>query len=206
MQFDDVLNEQRRSIYEKRRGLLLGDREKLDEFLESLINEHEPTQMLVDEKKQVLGEEEFYKIFRRMYLQAMDMLWVEHLEMMDYLRSSVNLRAYGQRDPLVEYKREGLILFKEMNESIEGNVLKLLPGIAAGAYVREQQKLREVHREAQAAGGGNKSSGVQTPIKKSQEDKVGRNDPCPCGAINANTGKVYKYKKCGMIDAPHHKE
>jgi len=200
LQFDDVLNEQRRSIYEKRRKILLGERETLDEYLESLISGHEPTQKLVDEKKQILGDEEFYKIFRRMYLQAMDMLWVEHLEMMDYLRGSVNLRAYGQRDPLVEYKKEGLVLFQEMTESIEENVLKLLPGIAAGAYVREQQKLKEVHRQAQAAGGGDKSDRASTPIVKREEDKIGRNDPCPCGTINPSTGKVYKYKK------PHHKK
>jgi preprotein translocase subunit SecA len=205
LQYDDVLNEQRRSVYKKRKDILLGEKDVLDGYLDEIILDDEKTQALVDEKKDLLGEEEFYKVINRMFLQAIDMLWVEHLEMMDYLRSSVNLRAYGQRDPLVEYQREGLRLFQEMEESFNENVLKLLPGIGAGAYQREQQKLREIHKEVQAVGGESKGENNSRPIKKTAGEEIGRNDPCPCGAVNPETGKVYKYKKCGLVNAPHHK-
>jgi preprotein translocase subunit SecA len=188
LQYDDVLNEQRKSVYKKRREILTGGNEILDGFLEEVALGDENTSKLIDEKKNLLREEEFYKVVRRMFLQSMDVLWVEHLEMMDYLRSSVNLRAYGQRDPLVEYKNEGLRLFKEMQEILNSNILNLLPGIGAGAYVREQQKLEEIHKQAQAVGSDSDDNGGKT-IHKTPEQNIGRNDPCWCGS-----GK--KFKKC----------
>ena len=199
LQFDDVLNEQRRSVYQRRREILTGGDDKLQEHLDLVVAGDKKTEELVKEKKELLGEEEFYKVLRRMSLQAIDMLWVEHLEMMDYLRSSVNLRAYGQRDPLVEYKKEGLRLFREMEESFDDNILKLLQGIGAGAYMREQQKLKEVHKEAQAIGGKDKGDGDSRPARKSADEEVGRNDPCPCGS-----GK--KYKKCGYLNTEEHQQ
>ena len=122
------------------------------------------------------------------------MFWVEHLEVMDHTRSSVNLRAYGQRDPLVEYKKEGLRLFKEMNNAMREQVARLIPHITPtveGAPVAsntapDTSKLREVHEQAQVIGQG---SGTSTDKPISTEPEVGRNDPCPCGS-----GK--KYKKC----------
>jgi len=197
LQFDDVLNEQRRSVYGRRKEILSGKKDILDKHLEAVILGDGRTEGIINEKKALLGQEEFYKTLKRMFLQAIDMLWVEHLEMMDYLRSSVNLRAYGQRDPLVEYKKEGLILFQEMQESFDENILKLLPGIGAGAYQREQQKLQEIHREAQRIGGGNKGESSPRPVTKSSSDEIGRNDPCPCGS-----GK--KYKKCGYLNTEEH--
>jgi preprotein translocase subunit SecA len=68
----------------------------------------------------------YYPTVRRMFLQTIDLLWVDHLEAMEYLRSSVNLRAYGQRDPLVEYKKEGLRLFQGMEEAYRSRVLELV--------------------------------------------------------------------------------
>ena len=68
----------------------------------------------IEAKINELGAETFRNLFRRLSLQMIDTLWVEHLEVMSYTRSSVNLRAYGQRDPLVEYRKEGIRLFKEM--------------------------------------------------------------------------------------------
>jgi preprotein translocase subunit SecA len=117
------------------------------------------------------------------------MYWVEHLEVMDYTRSSVNLRAYGQRDPLVEYKKEGLRLFKEMGAAMRGQVMRVLPNITPvvnGVPVGQNGQLKEVHENASVISAGDGSSNVQT-VKK--EPEVGRNDPCPCGS-----GK--KYKKC----------
>jgi preprotein translocase subunit SecA len=189
LQYDDVLNEQRKSVYKKRREILFGDKEVLDKYLDEVILDDEKVRVEVDEKRTLLAEEEFYKIISRMFLQAIDMLWVEHLEMMDYLRSSVNLRAYGQRDPLVEYQKEGLRLFKEMEDSLNERILSLLPGIGIGAYQREQQKLQEVHSNAQSIDGGDKEEDTSRPIKKTEQEKIGRNEPCWCGS-----GK--KFKKC----------
>ena len=119
---------------------------------------------------------------------------------MDYMRSSVNLRAYGQRDPLTEYKREGLRLFKEMEESIESQILRIIPQIQVDTVLKvENTDLRETREGAEALT-------AEKAVSVSGGDEVGRNDPCPCGAVNPETGEVYKYKKCGMINAPHHKK
>ncbi len=137
---------------------------------------------------------------RIVLLQAIDMYWVEHLEVMDYTRSSVNLRAYGQRDPLVEYKKEGLRLFKEMQAAMRGQIVKVLPhivptvnGVPADA---ERKNLKEVHENAQIIGAGDGST--QAPSTK-KDSEAGRNDPCPCGS-----GK--KYKNCGMKETEEHRK
>lgn len=111
-------------------------------------------------------------------LQIIDMFWVEHLEMMDYMRSSVRLRAYGQRDPLVEYKNEGLRMFRQMEESIKRTTEEMVKRAGAEAQISNSQFPASTQ-------GGLISN--QTPNIKYQN--IGRNDPCPCGS-----GK--KYKKC----------
>ncbi len=201
LEYDDVLNFQRKTVYERRRKVLVGGIESVKEKLAEIASD-ENSAKIIAEKISTLGEEEFYRIARIIMLQAIDMFWVDHLEMMDYLRGSVNLRAYGQRDPLVEYKKEGLRLFKDMQEAINAQVLELLPHIGAGAFQQEEQKLKETEKSMKIAGGGEGKSDNASVVKKSE---VGRNDSCPCGAINPETGKVYKYKNCGMINAPYHK-
>ncbi|MEI6190853.1 MAG: preprotein translocase subunit SecA [bacterium] len=192
LEYDDVLNYQRKLVYERRRAVLLGDKEMVRSKLDEVISFDENIVKIVEDKIKLMGEDEFYRIAKILLLQSIDMFWVDHLEIMDYTRSSVNLRAYGQRDPLVEYKKEGLRLFKEMNEAVNDQILKILPNIGAGAYARQEQELRDTQKHMVMAGGGtedgegNKQNTV-TVTKK--EDKVGRNDPCPCGS-----GK--KYKKC----------
>jgi preprotein translocase subunit SecA len=142
---------------------------------------------VVGQKKEQLGEEEFYAVTRRLMLQTIDLLWVEHLQVMDYMRSSVNLRAYGQRDPLVEYKKEGLQLFRELQESVDDHVARLVEGIGAGAFKVSQDELKRVQQSARQA--SEQSSGEVVQKTVVNKEKVGRNDPCPCGS-----GK--KYKKC----------
>ena len=173
-------------MYERRRNLLLGDITVVKEKFAEIVYD-ENLQKLIAEKISTIGEVEFYRIARIIMLQAIDMYWVDHLEMMDYLRGSVNLRAYGQRDPLVEYKREGLKLFKEMQEAIDAQILSLLPHIGAGAYQAEEEKLKETQRHMKVAGAEGKADNATVASKNNNE--VGRNDPCPCGS-----GK--KYKKC----------
>ncbi len=186
LDYDDVLNFQRITVYARRRKVLDGGIEAVKEKLAE-ITQDENSQKIIAEKTAALGEEEFYRIARIIMLQAIDMFWVDHLEMMDYLRGSVNLRAYGQRDPLVEYKKEGLGLFKEMQEAINAQVLSLLPHIGAGAFQAEEEKLKEIQKGMKLAGAEGKEDNSTVSVKG--KDEVGRNDLCPCGS-----GK--KYKKC----------
>jgi preprotein translocase subunit SecA len=117
-----------------------------------------------------LGEH-FYPAVRRTLLQTIDFLWVEHLEAMEYLRSSVNLRAYGQRDPLVEYKKEGLRLFQQLEESYMNRVLDILPHLALRAQTPLQgsDSAQVVHRAAEAITATGKG-----PVRREYErnDKV----------------------------------
>jgi len=94
-------------------------KEYIQEFLDKILIGRDDMQSVVEEKKKLIGEENFFELARRIILYANDILWMEHIETMEYLRGSVNLRAYGQRDPLVEYKKEGLRLFKDMEFSLE---------------------------------------------------------------------------------------
>lgn len=138
--YDDVLNIQRKSIYERRRAILTQGPEALESELERIATASPEFSASITAKKAELGEA-FYPIVRRFLLQTIDFLWVDHLEAMEYLRSSVNLRAYGQRDPLVEYKKEGLKLFQGMEETYMMNVVHGLPTIAiTGAPVTRSEK------------------------------------------------------------------
>ncbi|MBI1974270.1 MAG: preprotein translocase subunit SecA [Candidatus Zambryskibacteria bacterium] len=154
LEFDDVLNFQRKIIYERRRKILM---------------------------------EEENEIIRRINLQTIDLFWVDHLEMMDYLRSSVNLRAYGQREPLVEYKKEGLRFFRNMEESIAKQVNELITALPAELPLANSSTSPNPLL-AQGEGG-----------RSPDEVNLGRNDPCFCGS-----GK--KYKKCGMLNTPEHQK
>jgi len=187
LKFDDVLNTQRISVYQDRKKLLVGQDSEVVEYLDGLLSLADADlKDQIEAKKEEMGQIEFLSAARRVVLQTIDMLWMDHLEMMDYMRSSVNLRAYGQRDPLVEYRKEGLRLFQEMKESVANEVVKLLPHMGSGLSKIEQVERREIHKQASLLGGDSKSSSSQT-VKVGV--RVGRNDPCPCGS-----GK--KYKKC----------
>ncbi|OHA86071.1 MAG: preprotein translocase subunit SecA [Candidatus Zambryskibacteria bacterium RIFCSPLOWO2_01_FULL_35_19] len=187
LEYDDVLNFQRKTFYERRRDILMGDREITLKYLDKIsLNALPEIKELISKKRLDLGEENFIKAFRELSLQTFDMFWVEHLEVMDYLRGSVNLRAYGQRDPLVEYKKEGLKLFKEMEESIENAILGTITRVDESAINLTAQ--REVEKEALKITGVTDDQDIASKNKSEYKD-VGRNDPCPCGS-----GK--KFKRC----------
>jgi preprotein translocase subunit SecA len=188
LEFDDVLNHQRKIIYERRRKILIGSDKDIEERLIEMAGQDEDAKKMIEEKRKEVGDEAFFRDVRALMLQVNDLFWVDHLELMEYARSSVNLRAYGQRDPLVEYKKEGLRLFKEMEQGVGEKVLSVLGtmGVSVSNIQKEdRRRLQEVHENAEFIGGGSQNG---ESVKKS-EDKVGRNDPCPCGS-----GK--KYKKC----------
>jgi preprotein translocase subunit SecA len=106
---------------------------------------------------------------------------------MDYLRSSVNLRAYGQREPLIEYKREGLMMFREMQNNFLEQVANLIIKINTDNIQINLEEKEEVKKVDYITNEKDINSNIN-PSSKS-EPEVGRNDPCPCGS-----GK--KYKKC----------
>lgn len=170
LEYDDVLNKQRETIYSKRSEML--QKEDLKEAILPLLERYNYTIDDYDKKEKEVGSENMRKIERVASLRVIDTLWIEHLENMDSLKDSVRLRAYGQRDPLVEYKREGLIMFKGLLENYE----KMLVESIMRASINVQSAPAQMQEASQR-------SNVNV------NDKVGRNDPCPCGS-----GK--KYKKC----------
>jgi preprotein translocase subunit SecA len=185
LEYDDILNHQRKTVYERRLAILAGNADEVEAKLMEVVGEDAEMKKIIDEKIATVGRERFLTVVRQLMLQSIDMFWVEHLEIMDYTRSSVNLRAYGQRDPLVEYKKEGLRLFKEMQFAINAQIMKLLPHVAGQVVTPETVQLKEVHDQAQVIGQGD--GGVKNEVANKSE--IGRNDPCFCGS-----GK--KYKKC----------
>ncbi|MEK7184983.1 MAG: SEC-C metal-binding domain-containing protein, partial [Patescibacteria group bacterium] len=197
LEYDDILNHQRKTVYSRRREILMGNPDIVEEKIMEIVNTINTNtdnssfdfKKIVEDKISQIGKERFLTVARQLMLQTIDMFWVEHLEIMDYTRSSVNLRAYGQRDPLVEYKKEGLRLFKEMQTAINTKIVELLPHIAGGIITPEVVELKEVHEQAQIIGGGDGSGNTDSSSPASKKPEVGRNDPCSCGS-----GK--KYKKC----------
>lgn len=188
LEFDNVLNFQRKIVYARRREILLGDEATIKNYIikiSEILEEKEKAEVL---NKIESADSNFLNVLRRVILQSIDMLWVEHLEVMDYMRSSVNLRAYGQRDPLVEYKKEGLKLFKEMELSAQNQILKLIPQMQVINMVPEEQRnLKEIKEGADFL---TKEKEVSVDTRKNESgEKIGRNDPCFCGS-----GK--KYKNC----------
>jgi len=121
-----------------------------------------------------------------------DSLWMEHLEAMSHLRSSVRLRAYGQRDPLVEYKKEGLRIFKDMESTLAHNLANILPNISAELKQEQPIETVEVKENVNQLAGGKQKPVVEQQPKQKEYAGTGRNEPCPCGS-----GK--KYKKCHGI-------
>ncbi len=133
LEYDNVLNTQRNTVYGRRRKMLLATNDEVKEYLYATF-EKTFVDDLMNEKVGLVGEEQFWAVVRRIVLHVTDRLWVEHLDSMSYLRNSVNLRAYGQRDPIIEYKREGLTMFKAMEEITRGQISDLLKTI----HVAEQ--------------------------------------------------------------------
>ncbi len=180
LQYDDVLNHQRRSIYEKRRKILFKDPAYLEELLSSLVAVKPELESLIKEKREKYSEEVFVNVFSMMALQMIDTLWMDHLDQMEHMRSSVNLRAYGQRDPLIEYKKEGLRMFRGMEESMTHDLILFIENIDGVIAVQNSR-----------------NQSFTLPAATESHEKIGRNDACPCGS-----GK--KWKKCGELNTEEH--
>ena len=195
LSYDNVLNHQRQVIYERRRRYLEADREAIDTFLEEVKAHDTGAGDIIASKKDLLGEEEFYTVVRRMLLQTIDFFWLEHLDVMEHLRSSVNLRAYGQRDPLIEYRKEGLRMFRSLESGIIERVIELLPEMGVGAFESEEERMKRQSTIAQQA--SRTTQGGTTPAPVRGEPKIGRNETVTI--TNGQETKQMKYKKAEAL-------
>ncbi len=176
LEYDDVMNKHREILYKKRRA-----------FLEISNDQYPISNEMVDsdefkKREQEVGKENMQQIVKAVSLKVIDTLWQDHLSNMDHMRDSVKLRAYGGKDPLIEYKNEGRRLFTQLLEEIDFEIAHNI--LKAGIVSEHQHKPipKIVQNLADAA-----LNPKPYPLDPSKE--VGRNDPCPCGS-----GK--KYKKC----------
>ncbi len=151
--------------------------------LEGFLAEH--SHAAYEAREQELGPDTMREVERVVMLRLVDDKWMDHLDAMDQLREGIGLRAYGQKDPLVEYKFEGYEMFQNMINTIQDDVVRHI--FRVNVVQPEQQKQRQVVENRYA------EEGARQPVRK--ESKVGRNDPCPCGS-----GKKYK-KCCGRAEA-----
>ena len=242
LEYDDVMNTQRKVIYEQRRKVLdgenlkeavqtmlstvisnevaahMGEQKHMDaenwregcaqfrglfltpedyKFDDEELQKYDASQLeelLLDKAAQVyskkeaeLGEPLMRELERVMMLRVVDEYWMDNIDAMQELRQGIGLRAYGQSDPVVEYKREGYEMFERMIAAIQEETLRriFLARVQTGATVK-RERVAKVTGESAGADGTVKKQ----PVKK--DKKPGRNDPCPCGS-----GKKYK-KCCGM--------
>jgi preprotein translocase subunit SecA len=239
LDYDDVMNRQRKVIYEQRKKVLRGDNlwtdieemveEIVDDLLSTyipekghnedlnlkglddallkqfnlklnLVNSNEVTsaqssiseliiqnvQKLLHDKENEFGKELMDYLIKVIMLQTIDTQWKEHLLAMDHLREGIGLRGYGQKDPVREYQREGYEMFMEMIFRIKIDVLEKLCLVK----IQREEEVEEIRQKQKQD--YIMSRGEDVPEKKTikhEGDKIGRNDPCPCGS-----GK--KYKKC----------
>ncbi len=164
-------------------------------------------QKAFEAKEQEIGAETYEQIMRYLMLQAIDVLWMEHLDTMDHLRDSVRLRGYGQRDPLIEYKKEGFTMFQRLLDEIDKQVIYSV--LKVGVHQHDQPAHGQpghVHNAPASnlvLSGSEAGQAVQTQTQANADTdpraaNIGRNDPCYCGS-----GK--KYKKCGLINSDEHK-
>ncbi len=189
--YDDVMNTQRLAIYARRRAALLGSDRGVEEIVQTLLSDNDQALSSLEEKKVESGAA-FVPLLRHLLLQVIDMFWLEHLETMDYLRRSVSLRAYGQRDPLIEYRREGLARFRALEASIVATLVEALPRLQAtpGMPVSEQTtKEEEKTRALFETAGKEDQSGA--PIVRSAE--YGRNEMVHIA--QGDETKTLKFKK-----------
>ncbi len=244
LEYDDVMNKQRETVYGMRRQLLEGENQKetvldaADSVIDWLVDQHCPkdqhadqwnmaalrneiggrfgidlksqelplhprllddlkeklkelVRKRYDEREQVWGSERMRLHERMVKLQVVDGQWKDHLLAMDHLKEGIGLRGYSQRDPLVEYKRESFNMFQDMMDRIDDDTLRYLflmrtPDEEEEMIRQYQQRKRREQREMQMMGAG---AAMEKPQQVIRREKIGRNDPCPCGS-----GK--KYKKC----------
>ncbi|MBI4040262.1 MAG: preprotein translocase subunit SecA [Deltaproteobacteria bacterium] len=169
----------------------LGGSQKPEILKESILKFLESQALAFYESKEKMYSAEFMRrVERILLLETVDFLWKDHLLGIDHLREGINLRAYAQKDPILEYKKEAFEMFREMTFHIKSDSLAKIfraQGISQEEMAQLQMKQKKALSFIHAQLGRDKAE-PSTPVTRSEE-KVGRNDPCSCGS-----GK--KYKKC----------
>lgn len=168
LEYDNVLNIHRNKVYQERDDILKRSKEgKLRELMLEKIEKLGKNKDDYLKKIEEVGEEDMAKLEKFIPLKVIDTMWTEHLENMESLRDSVRVRAYGQRDPLLEYKKEGRKMYQELIDTMDSMIIESILRAQVNRQPREEKRVEVV----------------------SDHKKIGRNDPCPCGS-----GK--KYKNC----------
>lgn len=137
-----------------------------------------------DKREEEFGIENLRELERIILLRVVDTKWMDHIDDMERLRQGIGLRAYAQRDPIIEYKEEGYIMYEAMLQAINEDIIRLLFNVKTQTPMERKQVAKPV---STSGGSDNSSSASKTVVRNSP--KVGRNDPCPCGS-------GLKYKKC----------
>jgi len=182
LDYDDVLNKHREVYYQRRKAITEKKPEEMREYVLTIMEKAGISLEDYSKKEKETGSEIMHQMEKSVCLRVFDMLWIEHLENMESLRDSVRLRAYGQRDPLVEYKSEGHKMFQQLLDTIETT--------AANSIMRTS-----VRPNAAVLSAGSQNPELSKPAvsakipNQNSNSSPNRNDPCPCGS-----GK--KYKKC----------
>lgn len=191
--YDDVLNTQRLAIYAERKVALIGSDEDVLARIQECVASNPEALEQFKHKQQELGSG-LLPLMRRLILQVTDAFWLEHLDTMEYLRRSVSLRAYGQRDPLIEYRREGLALFNAMQIAIQNQIAEAMPHVVSSdeARIREEEaRARKQILDASTAG----AEVVGVPLVNT--DAYGRNEEVTI--TNGTEIKTLKYKKAEAL-------
>ena len=132
-----------------------------------------------DERVKTLGSEQSKEIEKKIFLQIIDQNWKNHIQYLEQLRQVIGLRSYGQRDPLIEYKKEAFNLFEELLNKLKNQFIGLLLNIKIITDDNEEKKEDETE--------------IKNKIKNIARNTIGRNERCPC-----NSGKKYKHC-CGAL-------
>ena len=142
---------------------------------------------ILEEKEELFGKEVFLEVQRSILLRNVDAAWMEHIDAMDELKGEINLQAYANRDPVNEYRIIGGDMFDSMIDDIREKTVRAILTVVPRAAAPIQRV--QVANPITAGFEGGPKSAAKVTIKKAPAQKVGRNDPCPCGS-----GK--KYKNC----------
>ena len=186
--YDDVMNTQRLAMYARRRIALNESDAEVENIFRGLLEGSDAGLAAFEAKRAELGDA-FIPNMRRLLLQIIDMFWLEHLETMDYLRRSVSLRAYGQRNPLIEYRREALARFRQLEENIRAAISEALPRVAPTDA--ERIRAEEAKVRAALAASGKEEQGASSPLVKAAG--YGRNDFVVIK--NGSETRTMKFKK-----------
>ena len=172
---------------------MLDELKDKSEDVEAIISslQEKAHEKYADKEKQIEAEQ-LREIERIVMLKVVDQKWMDHIDAMDELKDGIGLRAYGQQDPVVKYRIEGMDMFEEMVLDIKHDVVKILMNLRKQEDVKREEAAKITGAALQAINSLDNGEQIKTEVNKTvvnEGPKVGRNDPCPCGS-----GK--KYKNC----------